>query len=61
VTAGLGSPDSWGLHSGNNSIEHPGRENLSARRADSGERAVYRKIAKALDGLKAGIHVEHAY
>lgn len=42
-------------------IEHPGRENLSARRADSGERAVYRKIAKALDGLKAGIHVEHAY
>lgn len=42
-------------------IEHPGRENLSARRTDDGERAVYRKIAKALDGLKAGINVEHAY
>ncbi|MGZ8217385.1 hypothetical protein [Methylomagnum sp.] len=42
-------------------IEHPGRENLSARSTNDGERAVYRKIAKALDGLKAGIHVEHAY
>jgi hypothetical protein len=39
-------------------IEHSERENITARQLADGEREIYRKISRALDGRKAGLRVE---
>lgn len=42
-------------------LEFPERESVRARQVGDGEREIFRKISRALDGLKAGLHVEQAY
>lgn len=42
-------------------LESPERESLRTRRVGDGEREIFRKISRALDGLKEGLHVEQAY
>lgn len=42
-------------------LEHPERESVRTRRVEDGEREIFRKISRALDGLKEGLHVEQAY
>lgn len=40
-------------------LEHQQVKSITTRKVDSDEREMYRKISNALNGLKAGHHVEH--
>jgi hypothetical protein len=42
-------------------IDYPEQEQIKTRRLGDGERDIYRKISKALDGLKEGLYVEQAH